>query len=157
MHQGQSQGGSGEGGAAGNPDLLEGDLDANLGMNDDDLLGDFGDDFNILEFADALDGNDTNKTNILDDLEAEDSKDGEKDEAKPPPYIGGVPPQPQPGQAAPGQQQPPADPSRPPPPPYPGQQKVSPQSVAVNWVISVCPFIYLSYYFSFIHFLRELI
>ena len=75
MHQGQTQGGSGEGGAAGNPDLLEGDLDANLGMNDDDLLGDFGDDFNILEFADALDGNDTNKTNILDDLEAEDSKE----------------------------------------------------------------------------------
>ena len=88
---------------------------------------------------------------------SEDSKDGEKDEAKPPPYIGGVPPQPQPGQAAPGQQQPPADPSRPPPPPYPGQQKVSPQSVVVNRLISVCPFLYLSYYFSLIHFLRELI
>ena len=29
-------------------------LDANLGVTDDDLLGDFGDNFNILEFADAL-------------------------------------------------------------------------------------------------------
>ena len=75
-------------------------------MNDDDLLGDFGDDFNILEFADALDGNDSNKTNILDDLEVDDTKDGEaKDDAKPPPYAG-----------APNTQ----DPSRPPPPPYPG-------------------------------------
>ena len=100
-------------------DLLEGDLDANLGMNDDDLLGDFGDDFNILEFADALDGNDTNKTNILDDLEAEDDKDETKKstgetsaaEAKPPPY----------GPGGPTSQ----DPSRGPPPPYPGQQKVS--------------------------------
>ena len=99
-------------------DLLEGDLDANLGMNDDDLLGDFGDDFNILEFADALDGNDTNKTNILDDLEAEDDKDETKKsagapsgEAKPPPYVPGAPPT--------------QDPSRGPPPPYPGQQKVS--------------------------------
>ena len=36
-------------------------LDANLGVSDDDLLGDFGDDFNILEFADALDGNDSGK------------------------------------------------------------------------------------------------
>ena len=85
-----------------NADLLEGDLDANLGMDDNDLgmnLDDFGDDFNILEFADALDGNDTNKTNILDDLEAEDDKPDEKDKDKPPPYPG-------------------------PPPPYPGQQKV---------------------------------
>lgn len=89
--------------------MLEGDLDANLGMNDDDLLGDFGDDFNILEFADALDGNDTNKTNILDDLEAEDKDEDNKEVDKPPP-----PPFPGPGQ----------DPSRPPPPPYPGQQKV---------------------------------
>ena len=99
-------------------DLLEGDLDANLGMNDDDLLGDFGDDFNILEFADALDGNDSNKTNILDDLEAEEDGDGNKKgegtqsgEAKPPPYVPGAPN--------------PQDPSRGPPPPYPGQQKVS--------------------------------
>ena len=76
----------------------------------------FGDDFNILEFADALDGNDTNKTNILDDLEAEDEEeDGAKPaqkadgEAKPPPYGPGGNPQ---------------DPSRGPPPPYPGQQKV---------------------------------
>merc|ERR1719445_144229 len=75
-------------------DLLEGDLDANLGMNDDDLLGDFGDDFNILEFADDLDGNDSNKINILDDLEAEEDGDGNKKgdgtqsgEAKPPPYV----------------------------------------------------------------------
>jgi hypothetical protein len=30
-------------------------------VNDDDLLGDFGDDFNILEFADALDANDSGK------------------------------------------------------------------------------------------------
>ena len=85
-----------------NADLLEGDLDENLGMDDNDLgmnLDDFGDDFNILEFADALDGNDTNKTNILDDLEAEDDKPDEKDKDKPPPYPG-------------------------PPPPYPGQQKV---------------------------------
>ena len=29
-------------------------MDANLGVTDDDLLGDFGDNFNILEFADAL-------------------------------------------------------------------------------------------------------
>ena len=71
-------------------------------MNEDDLLGDFGDDFNILEFADALDGNDT-KTNILDDLEAEESKEGEKDDAKPPPYP----------------------PPQGPPPPYPGPHKVS--------------------------------
>jgi hypothetical protein len=98
-------------------DLLDGDIDANLGMNDDDLLGDFGDDFNILEFADALDGNDTNKTNILDDLEAEDEEeDGGKPnqksegESKPPPY-------------GPGGNNP-RDPSRGPPPPYPGQQKV---------------------------------
>ncbi len=34
-------------------------------MNDDDLLGDFGDDFNILEFADALDANDSGKVNPL--------------------------------------------------------------------------------------------
>ena len=47
-------------------------------MNDDDLLGDFGDDFNILEFTDALDGNDSNKTYILDDLEAEDDSDDNK-------------------------------------------------------------------------------
>merc|ERR550532_337998 len=84
-------------------DLLDGDIDANLGMNDDDLLGDFGDDFNILEFADALDGNDT-KTNILDDLEAEESKEGEKDDAKPPPYP----------------------PPQGPPPPYPGPHKEQP-------------------------------
>ena len=87
-------------------------------MNDDDLLGDFGDDFNILEFADALDGNDTNKTNILDDLE-EDDKDGSKEGGdKPPPYAGGAKP--------PGQ---PQDPSRPPPPPYPGQQQLGQQQV----------------------------
>lgn len=36
-------------------------LDANLGVTDDDLLGDFGVNFNILEFADALDGNDSGK------------------------------------------------------------------------------------------------
>ena len=94
------------------------------GMNDDldgDLLGDFGDDFNILDFAEG--GGDG--MNILDDLEAEDTKEGDKDEAKPPPYIGGMPGQPQPGQGQhppPGGQQP-HDPSRPPPPPYPGQQK----------------------------------
>ena len=70
-------------------------------MNEDDLLGDFGDDFNILEFADALDGNDT-KTNILDDLEA-DTMEGEKDDSKPPPY----------------------NPPQGPPPPYPGPHKVS--------------------------------
>ena len=119
----QGQGG-GQGAMPGQPpaaseaagDLLDGDIDANLGMNDDDLLGDFGDDFNILEFADALDGNDTNKTNILDDLEAEEEEeDGAKPapkadgEAKPPPYGPGGNPQ---------------DPSRGPPPPYPGQQKV---------------------------------
>ena len=86
--------------AAGPSDLIEGDLD--VGMNEDDLLGDFGDDFNILEFADALDGNDT-KTNILDDLEAEETKEGEKDDAKPPPYP----------------------PPQGPPPPYPGPHKVS--------------------------------
>ena len=63
----------------------------------------------LLEFADALDGNDTNKTNILDDLEAEDKDEDNKEVDKPPP-----PPFPGPGQ----------DPSRPPPPPYPGQQKV---------------------------------
>ena len=99
-------------------DLLDANLDSNIGMNDDDLLGDFGDDFNILEFADALDGNDTNKTTILDDLEAEDEDDedgGKPDaksdgDAKPPPYGPG------------GSSQ---DPSRGPPPPYPGQQKVS--------------------------------
>ena len=85
---------------AGPSDLIEGDLD--VGMNEDDLLGDFGDDFNILEFADALDGNDT-KTNILDDLEAEETKEGEKDDAKPPPYP----------------------PPQGPPPPYPGPHKVS--------------------------------
>jgi hypothetical protein len=34
-------------------------------VNDDDLLGDFGDDFNILEFADALDANDSGKVNPL--------------------------------------------------------------------------------------------
>ena len=105
------------GSSEGAGDLLDGDIDANLGMNDDDLLGDFGDDFNILEFADALDGNDTNKTNILDDLEAEEEEeDGAKpaqkadgEAAKPPPYGPGGNPQ---------------DPSRGPPPPYPGQQKV---------------------------------
>ena len=86
--------------AAGPSDLIEGDLD--VGMNEDDLLGDFGDDFNILEFADALDGNDT-KTNILDDLEAEETKEGEKDDAEPPPYP----------------------PPQGPPPPYPGPHKVS--------------------------------
>ena len=86
---------------AGPSDLIEGDL-GDVGMNEDDLLGDFGDDFNILEFADALDGNDT-KTNILDDLEAEESKEGEKDDAKPPPYP----------------------PPQGPPPPYPGPHKVS--------------------------------
>ena len=96
-------------------DLLDKDIEENLGMNDDELFGDFGDDFNILEFADALDSNDTNKTNILDDLEAEETDDGapvEKavtGEAKPPPYGPGATPQ---------------DPSRGPPPPYPGQQKV---------------------------------
>ena len=81
---------------SGEADLLGGDLDANQGMNDDDLLGDFGDDFNILEFADALNGNDSNKTNILDDLEAEDDSDGNKktdgaqtSETKPPPYATG--------------------------------------------------------------------
>ena len=100
------------------------------GMNDDldgDLLGDFGDDFNILDFADGLDGNDAKGMNILDDLEAEETKEGDKDEAKPPPYIGGMPGQPQPPQGQgqppqPGGQQP-HDPSRPPPPPYPGQHK----------------------------------
>merc|ERR1712209_30954 len=89
----QGQGG-GQGTMPGQPpapseaagDLLDGDIDANLGMNDDDLLGDFGDDFNILEFADALDGNDTNKTNILDDLEAEEE---EEDGAKPAPKTDG--------------------------------------------------------------------
>ena len=53
------------------------------GMNDDldgDLLGDFGDDFNILDFAEGLDGNDAKGMNILDDLEAEETKEGEKDE-----------------------------------------------------------------------------
>merc|ERR1719410_2022621 len=106
----QGQGG-GQGAMPGQPpaaseaagDLLDGDIDANLGMNDDDLLGDFGDDFNILEFADALDGNDT-KTNILDDLEAEETKEGEKDDAKPPPYP----------------------PPQGPPPPYPGPHKEQP-------------------------------
>ena len=39
-----------EGGGEEKSDLL----DANLGVGDDDLLGDFGDNFNILEFADAL-------------------------------------------------------------------------------------------------------
>ena len=98
------------------------------GMNDDldgDLLGDFGDDFNILDFAEGLDGNDAKGMNILDDLEAEETKEGEKDDAKPPPYIGGVTGQQPPGKGQPqppgGQQ--PHDPSRPPPPPYPGQQK----------------------------------
>ena len=86
---------------------MEGDLD--VGMNEDDLLGDFGDDFNILEFADALDGNDT-KTNILDDLEAEDTKEGEKEDAGPPPY----------------------NPPQGPPPPYPGPHKVSHCSACVS-------------------------
>ena len=120
---------------------MEGDLDANLGVNDDDLLGDFGDDFNILEFADALDGNDSSKTNILDDLEADDSKEGEKSEDKPPPYAGANPP----------------DPSRPPPPPYPGpgqqppqqqqqqqqqmNQKVRDSLYSSNLTKLVCPFI----------------
>ena len=106
---------------AADSDLLDGDIDANLGMNDDDLLGDFGDDFNILEFADALDGNDTNKTNILDDLEAEEEEEGGakpvqkvgEGESKPPPYGPGGNPQ---------------DPSRGPPPPYPGQPKVRQQA-----------------------------
>ena len=41
---------------SGGGELKGGDLlDANLGgVTDDDLLGDFGDNFNILEFADAL-------------------------------------------------------------------------------------------------------
>ena len=60
----------------------------------------------------------SNKTNILDDLEAEQDGDGNKKgegtksgEVKPPPYVPGAPN--------------PQDPSRGPPPPYPGQQKVS--------------------------------
>ena len=114
---------TGAGGEQGSSDLLEGDLEANLGMNDDDLLGDFGDDFNILEFADALDGNDATKTNILDDLEAEDSKEGEKGGDKPPPYAGAEP----------------HDPSRPPPPPYPGphpQQKVRTDNLQA-WFLTI--------------------
>ena len=88
-------------------------------MNDDDLLGDFGDDFNILEFADALDGNDATKTNILDDLETDDSKEGEKDPDKPPPYAGDN------------------DPSRPPPPPYPGPHPQSKVRLRLAWSDSV--------------------
>ena len=105
-------------------DLLEGDLDANLGMNDDDLgdLGDFGENFNILEFADAFDGNDSTKPNILDDLD-EDNDDANKKndsaasgEVKPPPYLSGA-----------NQSQ---DPSRGPPPPYPGAGGHVPQKVS---------------------------
>ena len=91
---------SGEEKGDGSSDLL----DANLGVNDDDLLGDFGDNFNILEFADALDGNDSSKTNILDDLEGEEEVDVKPTEPiHPPPYTGNQFP-----------------PGRGPPPPYPG-------------------------------------
>ena len=119
--QQQQQQGGGEtgGGGGGGLDALDGgELDANLGMGDDDLLGDFGDDFNILEFADALDSSDTSKTNILDDLEAEDDEkkgDGEKkDKQETPKTTTGQEPPPYTGQFPPG------DTSRGPPPPYPG-------------------------------------
>ena len=114
----------------GTSELQEGDLDAMPGMNDDldgDLLGDFGDDFNILDLMN--DGDGAKGMNILDSLEAEDAEEGDKESGdKPPPYIGGMGPgqQPQPPQGQPppsGGQQQPHDPSRPPPPPYPGQQK----------------------------------
>ena len=77
-------------------------------MTDDDLLGDFGDNFNILEFADALDGNDSSKTNILDDLEGEEGVDVKAGEGvvNPPPYT--------------GNQFPAGAGGRGPPPPYPG-------------------------------------
>ena len=122
------------------------------GMNDDldgDLLGDFGDDFNILDFAEGLDGDGAKGMNILDDLEAEETKEGDKaDAAKPPPYIGGLPGQQPPqgqGQPPPPGGQQPHDPSRPPPPPYPGQQKqvgAWPHSeLLVDWGLNfVCPF-----------------
>ena len=134
------------------------------GMNDDldgDLLGDFGDDFNILDFAEGLDGNDAKGMNILDDLEAEETKEGDKDEAKPPPYIGGMPgqPQPPPGQGQPpppgGQQ--PHDPSRPPPPPYPGQQKQVGAWVYYSLISGrlgidfVCPSLIDTSFFSFFY------
>ncbi len=41
---------------------------------DADLLGDFGDDFNILDFVLGLDNKNTKGINILDDLEADGSR-----------------------------------------------------------------------------------
>ena len=41
---------------------------------DADLLGDFGDDFNILDFVLGLDDKNTKGINILDDLEADGSR-----------------------------------------------------------------------------------
>ena len=47
------------------------------GMNDD-LLGD---DLNKLDFAEGLDGDSAKRMNILDDLKAEDTKEGSEDKA----------------------------------------------------------------------------
>ena len=97
-----------------------------LGVHDEDLLG-MADDFNILEFADALDeGDSSNKTNILDELQAEeedaaakaaDESQTKRDESSnanaanpppPPPYTA-------------------ASAVRGPPPPYPGGQQQQPK------------------------------
>ncbi len=120
-------------------DNVQNDLQ-DLGVPDEDLLG-MAEEFNILEFADALDESDTNKTNILDDLQAEDeaaAADVEKvakEEAKssgpagsgpagpPPPYTATGPTQ--------GQQ---AGPSRGPPPPYPGAQGQGPNKVRKDFI-----------------------
>ena len=108
-----------------------------LGVPDEDLLG-MAEDFNILEFADALDESDSNKTNILDELQAEDEavaadaanseklkEDEGANKPPPPPYTANTtnPQQQQQQQQQQGQQ---AGTSRGPPPPYPGGQQGQP-------------------------------
>lgn len=119
--QQQQQTAKGEG-AEGSVEAGNNDLSEFNAMPDEDLLG-MGDDFNILEFADALDGEGGeggSKANILDDLhpdeEAAVTEEGEKKSeatasvtnppAAPPPYT-----------VASGTQ---GVPIRGPPPPYPG-------------------------------------
>lgn len=83
-----------------------------LGVPDEELLG-MADDFDFTELADALDENESNNTNILDDLNAEEDEEAEKKEG-----AGQPPPPPPPYTQAnnPGTQ-------RGPPPPYPGPAK----------------------------------
>jgi hypothetical protein len=122
-----------------NSDELESDLN-DLGVPDEDLLG-MAEDFNILEFADALDHDESEGKGLLDDLAEEDSVGSASDvrDSKESESGSSAPASNKPGTSDGNQQPPPPPPpytaagsvSRGPPPPYPGSQQ-GPKPVSRN-------------------------